>query len=145
MSQISGNLKNCRSRCLLPPSSSLPASWSASLYTAFGVQPEGNDCIIRCPSLLCFPFLSVLFFFLPNHWNNLTKTAKKPDVSVVETSSVPISRGGGLINTKRLFFKMFPSFAFSFHFKICQSSSKIVLLFNIIMFLSKQELIKSIQ
>jgi len=46
---------------------------------------------------------------------------------------------------KYLFFKTFQSFAFNFHLEICQSSSKILLLFNIIMFLSKQELIKSIQ
>jgi len=86
----------------------------------------------------------VLFFFL-NHWNNIIKTAKKPDVSVVKTSLVPISHGGDSINMKYLFFKTFQSFAFNFHLEICQSSSKILLLFNIIMFLSKQELIKSIQ
>lgn len=96
--------------------------------------------------LVCFtsPF-SQCWFSPLNHWNNLIKTAKKPDVSVVKTSSVPVSHGGGLINMKCLFFKAFQSFAFNFHFKICQSSSKILLLFNIIMFLSKQELIKSIQ
>lgn len=77
--------------------------------------------------LLCFasPF-SQCYFLLPNRWNNLIKTTKKPDVSFVETSSVPISQGEGLINTKCLFFKTFHSFAFNFHFKICQSSSKIV-------------------
>lgn len=43
---------------------------------------------------------------------------------------------------KCLLFKTFQSFAFNFHFKIHQSSSKLLLLFNIMMFLSKKELIK---
>lgn len=132
--------------------SALPFSLvSVLLHTIFEVQLEGNYCIIHRPSpqMYLFHFTSLFsqcyFFFFLNHRDNLIKTAKKPDVSVVKTSSVPVSHGGGLINMKCLFFKTFQSFAFNFHFEIHQSSSKILLLFNIIMFLSKQELIKSIQ
>lgn len=117
MSRISGNPKNWWSRCLL--SLSLV---SASLHAIVGVQLEGNHCIIHCPSpqmyLLCFTslFSQCLFFFFLKHWNNLIKTAKKPDVSVVKTSSVPVSHGRGLINLKCLIFKTFQSFALNFHF-----------------------------
>lgn len=128
---------------------SLPPPLSLPLGQPHSTQRLGHnwrEMTALFAVLLCFasPF-SQCYFLLPNHWNNLIKTTKKPDVSFVETSSVPISQGEGSINTKCLFFKTFHSFTFNFHFKICQSSSKILLLFNIIMFLSKQELIKSIQ
>lgn len=116
MSQISGNLKNCWSRC--PPSSS-PLCQSHSIQY-LGCNYSEIIALFTIPLHKCIffallPFSLSAMFFL-NHWNNLIKTAKKPDVSVVKTSSVPVSHGGGLINMKCLFFKTF-QFCIQFSFQ----------------------------
>lgn len=120
---------------------------SVSLHTISGVQLEGNYCIIHRPSpqMYLSPLTSLFsqcYVFFLNCWNNLSKEARcfccKDKLSTCKSWR-------GLINMKCLFFKTFQSFAFNFRFEIHQSSSKILLLFNIMMFLSKKELIKSIQ